>query len=859
MPYTLLQSSHSHSGSFDLELARCLSDPNASSSTITLDSDSQDSVISPNDIKTARRADKGQQQQQQRDGKDGVEQNIHCNPTFASKREGKDALTSINMGRVNSGMIAKRRGEKSEQQSLQNSYSCSIQNQNRDGRNHLPPSLPESFKSSSNTFSNLFSWLSVLILLASLPTTSAIFDPGEPKDIKDPSSSSSSSSTISSISNSLPTSTSIWTTVAILPTPSRPYEPKYRLEEDPTNQLLLSNQDDFSPTDSNYDLIPFSNSDSLYSSRQVSLPPGCKRVKDLFINTKNGFCLNPMGDFNSNHQDKDRDGEAKEEGIIESELVICEMDEVEPLLKSDQEGDSSNGDQRTKKKTKMRSYAISGKITSPFPLEIEPDLKSLEKFLDFQKLESSNDDAIIRRIESTLSNNDQVSSGTSSSPTATTSIADANDSIEKSKVQQEEEDEKDWPKEGIETQNGYWRQVNGKMKWQPRVSEPEPLIIPNENHDHQIQKELPIQSTTNSVKESRATNSSRPTQTHTTSSVNDQFPTKTLDSSSSATTNPTSAILQDSDSISSSQSRAYSSWTSVQSSVAAAAAAASKASGSKLDEIGNIKDEPEPTPSFLSFSEWKEIHLKQEREELGRIKESKRRDGSNESNSKDSLRKSQDSNQNSTIAPSVSTSMDQDSIPRTAIEPHQTQISSKDEEILSNPIVTASTTSTDPISDPIPPSEEMPITGINSSSDLASDSNLSGGALPALGDPIKQLSNLKHRWNFASFDCAAVVHRSNPSAKFASAILSEKKDRYMLSPCPSQDEGDEGQFVIVELCDEISIDTIVLGNYEFFSRMFKRFRVRVARNLQGKEDEWYDVGTFRARNVRGLQVSTLVC
>lgn len=858
MPYTLLQASDSHSGSFDLELARCLSDPNASSSTITLDSESRDSVISPNVIKKAKRADKGQQQQQQRDGKDGVEQNIHSTTAIVSKRGERDALTSINMSRFNSRMIAKRRGEKSEREFLQSSYSCSIQNQNRDGRNHLLLPFSKSFKSNSNTFSNLFSWLSILILLASLPTTSAIFDPGEPKGIKDPSS-SSSSSTISSISNSLPISTSIWTTVAILPTPSRPYEPNYRLEEDPTNQLFLSNQDDFSPTDSNYDLIPFSNSDSLYSSRQVSLPPGCKRVKDLFINTKNGFCLNPMGDFNSNHQDRNGEGEGKEEGVIESELVICEMDEVEPLLKSDQEGHSNDGDQKTKKKTKMRSYAISGKITSPFPLEIEPDLKSLERFLDFQKLESSNDDAIIRRIESTLSNNDQVSSGTSSFPTTTTSIADANDSIEKSKVQQEEEDEKDWPKEGIETQNGYWRQVNGKMKWQPRVSEPEPLIIPNENHDHQIEKDLPIQSITNSVKENQATNSFQPTQTHATSSVNDQVPTKTLDASSSVTINPTSVILQDSDSISSSQSRAYSSWTSVQSSVAAAAAAASKASGSKLDEIGNSKDEVEPTPSFLSFSEWKEIHLKQEREELGRIKESKRRDGSNESNSRDFVKKSQDSNQNSTTAPSVSTSMDQDSIPRTAIKPHQTQISPKDEETPSNPIVTTSTPSTDSIADPIPPSEELPITEINPSSDLASDSNLSGGALPALGDPIKQLSNLKHRWNFASFDCAAVVHRSNPSAKFASAILSEKKDRYMLSPCPSQGEGDEGQFVIVELCDEISIDTIVLGNYEFFSRMFKRFRVRVARNLQGKEDEWYDVGTFRARNVRGLQVSTLVC
>jgi hypothetical protein len=129
------------------------------------------------------------------------------------------------------------------------------------------------------------------------------------------------------------------------------------------------------------------------------------------------------------------------------------------------------------------------------------------------------------------------------------------------------------------------------------------------------------------------------------------------------------------------------------------------------------------------------------------------------------------------------------------------------------------------------------------------------GAVPAVGNPASQLATLKHRWNFASLDCAAVVHRSNPSARFASSILSEKKDRYMLSPCPRRSEG---QFVIVELCDEISIDTLVLANYEFFSRMFKRFRVRVARNLQGRDEEWQDIGTFRARNVRGLQVFNTV-
>ncbi|KAL4400442.1 hypothetical protein ACI68E_003359 [Malassezia pachydermatis] len=130
----------------------------------------------------------------------------------------------------------------------------------------------------------------------------------------------------------------------------------------------------------------------------------------------------------------------------------------------------------------------------------------------------------------------------------------------------------------------------------------------------------------------------------------------------------------------------------------------------------------------------------------------------------------------------------------------------------------------------------------------------------ALEEPSSELRELKHRWNYASLDCAAVLHQANPSAKFASAILSEKKDRYMLSPCPSQ-SGKEGhvesQFVIVELCQQIRVDTVVLANLEFFSSMFKLFSVRVARSLHAPETEWHSLGLFHARNIRGPQVFKL--
>ncbi|PWN21999.1 Sad1/UNC-like protein, partial [Microstroma glucosiphilum] len=80
----------------------------------------------------------------------------------------------------------------------------------------------------------------------------------------------------------------------------------------------------------------------------------------------------------------------------------------------------------------------------------------------------------------------------------------------------------------------------------------------------------------------------------------------------------------------------------------------------------------------------------------------------------------------------------------------------------------------------------------------------------------------------------------------------------MLSPCPDISGDPQGNFVIVELCDEISIDTIVLANYEFFSRMFKRFRVSASQTLKSgsssDSENWYQLGIFRARNLRGVQV-----
>ncbi|KAM0804676.1 UNC-like C-terminal-domain-containing protein, partial [Usnea florida] len=106
----------------------------------------------------------------------------------------------------------------------------------------------------------------------------------------------------------------------------------------------------------------------------------------------------------------------------------------------------------------------------------------------------------------------------------------------------------------------------------------------------------------------------------------------------------------------------------------------------------------------------------------------------------------------------------------------------------------------------------------------------------------------KERSNYASFDCASTVLKSNPECKGSTAVLVENKDSYMLNICSAKNK-----FFIVELCDDILIDTIVLANFEFFSSMFRTFRVSVSDRYPVKLEKWRELGLFEARNSREVQ------
>lgn len=106
----------------------------------------------------------------------------------------------------------------------------------------------------------------------------------------------------------------------------------------------------------------------------------------------------------------------------------------------------------------------------------------------------------------------------------------------------------------------------------------------------------------------------------------------------------------------------------------------------------------------------------------------------------------------------------------------------------------------------------------------------------------------KERFNYASFDCAATVLKTNKESKGSTSVLVENKDSYMLNKCSA-----DNKFFIVELCEDILVDTVVLANFEFFSSMFRTFRVSVSDRYPVKLDKWRVLGTFEARNSREVQ------
>lgn len=79
----------------------------------------------------------------------------------------------------------------------------------------------------------------------------------------------------------------------------------------------------------------------------------------------------------------------------------------------------------------------------------------------------------------------------------------------------------------------------------------------------------------------------------------------------------------------------------------------------------------------------------------------------------------------------------------------------------------------------------------------------------------------------------------------------------MLTPCSAREH-----WVIIELCDDIRIEAVEIGMFEFFSGIVKEVRVSIggADDDEGDDEaksEWQEVGNFVGRSIRGTQLFTL--
>ncbi|CAN8097171.1 unnamed protein product [Discula destructiva] len=143
--------------------------------------------------------------------------------------------------------------------------------------------------------------------------------------------------------------------------------------------------------------------------------------------------------------------------------------------------------------------------------------------------------------------------------------------------------------------------------------------------------------------------------------------------------------------------------------------------------------------------------------------------------------------------------------------------------------------------------------GAKSTPGEAHKSDEKAGAVPDDGmatyrRPKDAGKTCKERFSYASFDGGATILKTSPGAQNPKAILIENKDAYMLFTCSQ-----ENKFVIVELSEDILVDTVVLANFEFFSSTIRSFRVSVSDKYPVKMDKWKDIGTYHARNSRNIQ------
>tara|TARA_R110002050_G_scaffold253727_2_gene391952 strand:- start:1567 stop:3960 length:2394 start_codon:yes stop_codon:yes gene_type:complete len=154
---------------------------------------------------------------------------------------------------------------------------------------------------------------------------------------------------------------------------------------------------------------------------------------------------------------------------------------------------------------------------------------------------------------------------------------------------------------------------------------------------------------------------------------------------------------------------------------------------------------------------------------------------------------------------------------------------------------------------------------------VSTDSGASKGVEDGIGDDDDDDDGwtVDNRFNYASVDCGAKVLQANKEASDRSSVLFSSLDKYSISPCSAD------RFLVVELCEEIGVDSFQIVNAEYFSSTMQYIDVfglefyspavvqKVLSIPIGDGEEIVDtqdyafLGTFYAENVRTVQTFML--
>lgn len=118
---------------------------------------------------------------------------------------------------------------------------------------------------------------------------------------------------------------------------------------------------------------------------------------------------------------------------------------------------------------------------------------------------------------------------------------------------------------------------------------------------------------------------------------------------------------------------------------------------------------------------------------------------------------------------------------------------------------------------------------------------------------LPRAEKLDERSNYASFDCGAKVVSFTKGMTSVQSILNENKDSYMTSLCSIAK-----QQIVIELCQEVKVDSLAIANFEYFSSMVHVFRLYGSDKHVGKEASWTFLDEIKTENNRNFQVLLLL-